>query len=517
MPDHPSIRLSETFEVSGTSFYESARQMGLEGMIAKKSDSPYLPGVRNDDWLKIRTNRRQEVVVGGFTRNEGSSKSFSSLLVGVYDKNKFVYTGKIGTGFTDKLQKEILVLAQPLIVKESPFVEVPDINKASRFRPNPPKAKATWLKPELICEVSYTELTSDGVMRHPSFEGMRLDKSPKEVMLEKETPVKSAKKTSSKAIAIKVPVKRNRGTLLNPTDETQVRDLDGHTIKFTNLSKIYWPQDKVSKRDMLNYYYQVAPYILTYLKDRPQSLNRFPNGIDGKSFYQKDVTGKVPAWIQTYQYRSSDEDRDKHFMVASDEASVVYMASLGCIEMNPWSSRIQKPDHPDWCIIDLDPDTNSFERVIEAAQVTKEILDSMNVPSYCKTSGSTGLHVYIPLGATYTYEISKEFARIIATLVQKQLPKFTSIERKTADRKGKIYLDFLQNRPKATLASPYSLRPKPGATVSMPLHWEEVKRGLKLKDFTIHNAVARIHELGDIFKPVLGKGVKLEDVVKLDF
>ena len=253
---------------------------------------------------------------------------------------------------------------------------------------------------------------------------------------------------------------------------------------------------------------------MPHLKDRPQSLNRHPNGINGKSFYQKDVTGKVPDWIKTFPYHSAEDERDKNFMVCTDEASLLYMASLGCIEMNPWSSRIQSPDHPDWCIIDLDPDKNKFDQVIEAAQVTRQVLKSAGVISYCKTSGSTGMHIYIPLGAAYTYESSKEFARMIVRFVHEQLPEFTSIERATAKRKGKIYLDFLQNRPQATLATVYSLRPKPGATVSMPLHWEEVKKGLSMQDFTIHNALQRIKQEGDLFKPVLGKGINMIAAIK---
>lgn len=190
------------------------------------------------------------------------------------------------------------------------------------------------------------------------------------------------------------------------------------------------------------------------------------------------------------------------------------MATLGCIEMNPWHSKVQTEDYPDWCIIDLDPAENTFQQVIEAANVTRQILESMGVRSYPKTSGSTGIHIYIPMGAKYTYEQSKEFARVIATLVQREIPKFTSLERVVKARKGKIYIDFLQNRPQATVAAPYSLRPKPGATVSMPLHWEEVKKGLKMSDFTIYNALERIKSTGDIFKPVLGKGVNLEKVIK---
>lgn len=513
VPPEGIIRLSDSFDVTGTEFFQGIKQMGLEGMIAKRLDSIYEPGARTSHWLKIKANQRQEMVIGGYTRNAESSKLFSALLVGVYQGKDLIFTGKVGTGFNDKQQREMLKQFAPLKTDKAPFAEEPDYNKPTRFNPRPAKAAATWLKPQLVCEVSFAEMTSDGVMRHPSFEGMRTDKKAKEVVREKAAPVVQTVKAEerSQKQLLKPVEKGSRKSLLNPKDETQVREVDGHSIKFTNLSKVYWPEDGVTKRDMLNYYYQISPYILPYLKDRPQSLNRFPNGIHGKSFYQKDVTGKVPEWVDTYLYHSSDEaDVDKHFMIPKSEADVMLMASLGCIEMNPWSSRVNKPDHPDWCIIDLDPDQgNTFEQVIEAARVTRQVLESVGVSSYCKTSGSTGLHIYIPLGAQYTYEQSKEFARVIVTNVHREIPKFTSIERLTSRRKGKLYLDFLQNRPKATLAAPYSLRPKPGATVSMPLHWDEVKKGLKMKDFTIFNAVRRVHETGDLFKPVLGKGVNL--------
>lgn len=511
VPESGIIRLSESFDVNGNDFYAAAKQMGLEGIIAKKANSTYVSGVRTTDWLKIKAKKRQEVVIGGYTKNQGSSKPFSALLVGVFDKGNFIYTGKIGTGFNDQQQKELLKQFKPLITPKASFATLPDINKPSRFNPRPAKATATWLKPKLVCEVSFTEMTSDGVMRHPSFEGMRMDKSAKDVTLETPVPTQEALQQNKQVedrVIIKPHNKRARKSLLNPTDETQVREVEGHPIKFTNLSKIYWPAEKVTKRDMLNYYYQIAPYILPYLKDRPQSLNRFPNGINGKSFYQKDVTGKVPGWVEQYLYHSSDaKDVDKHFLVPKSEADVLLMASMGCIEMNPWSSRVDRPDFPDWCIIDLDPDKNSFDQVIEAAQVTHNLLKSVKIPCYCKTSGSTGLHIYIPLGGRYTYEQSKEFARGVVTRVHQEIPRYTSIERIVSNRGGKMYLDFLQNRPKATLAAPYSLRPKAGATVSMPLHWEEVKKGLKMKDFTIFNAVERVKETGDLFKAVLGPGI----------
>ncbi|MBS1625250.1 MAG: DNA ligase D [Bacteroidetes bacterium] len=511
MPRKESIiRMSETFDLEGGDFFDAIRRMGMEGIMAKRKDSTYQPDGRSGDWMKIKSNRRQEMVIGGYTINEGTSKPFSSLLVGVYEGKKLVYTGKVGTGFNTAMQKDMMKQFAPLVTDSVPFTAEPDINKPSRFNPDPPKATAVYLKPKLVCEVSYAEMTGDGIMRHPSFEGMRSDKNADKVVLEKPTapPVDKLSKKIVKA------TKSSRKTLLNPTDETQVRRVNGHELKFTNLSKLYWPEDKVTKRDMINYYYQVAPFILPYLKDRPQSLKRYPDGIHGENFFQKDFTGKAPDWIKTYRYHSDADDRDRNYIVGDDEATLFFMVSLGSIELNPWSSRVHKTDYPDWCVIDLDPDQNTFDQVIRAAQVTHDILDSLGVPSYCKTSGSTGLHIYIPLGAKYTYEQSKEFGRVIATLVHRELPKFTSIERKVADREGKMYIDFLQNRPQATLAAPYSLRPKPGATVSTPLLWEEVKKGLRMKDFTIRNAVERFTAMGDIFKPVLGKGINMEKVVK---
>jgi bifunctional non-homologous end joining protein LigD len=475
------------------------------------------------------------VVIGGFTNNEGSSKVFSSLLVGVFENGKFQYTGKIGTGFGDSLQHEMMEKFKPLITDINPFNEEPDINKPSRFRPNPPKATATWLKPAIVCEVSYAEITGDGVMRHPSFEGLREDKKATDVTREiakateevlsdetkpatvkaEKTTATTRKKTPAKAEKLIKPSKGSeRKTLLNPTEEAQVRKINGHELKFSNLSKVYWPKEKYTKRDMINYYYQVAPFILPYLYNRPQSLNRYPNGITGESFYQKDVSGKAPDWIKLFPYHTSDE-KDKNFLVGTDDACLLYMANLGCIEMHPWNSTIENPDNPDWCAIDLDPgEKTTFNQVIETAQVTKKLLDSIGVPGYCKTSGSTGIHIYIPLGAKYTYDECQLFGRWIATQVNYELPSFTSIERIVKKRSGKLYIDFLQNRAKATLAAPYSLRPKPGATVSMPLHWEEVKKGLTLKDFNIKNAVARARKEGDIFKPVLGKGIDLMKIME---
>ncbi|MEJ7822417.1 MAG: DNA ligase D [Chitinophagaceae bacterium] len=526
VPKDDIIKLSETFDATGKEFFALADKMGLEGIMAKKATSFYTPDLRTKEWFKIKTEKRQEAVIGGYTKNEGSNKPFSALLLGLFDGKVFKSLGTVGTGFSINLQKEILQKLKPFETNTCPFVVPPEYNKPSRFRPNPPKATVTWVQPKVVCEISYRELTKDGAIRHPSFKGIREDKNAKElapsIPIAIGTPKGDASEGSSNNDSsilhdkkiFSTAGKKVRNTFLNPKDEQQTRNIGGHDLKFTSLSKIYWPKEKVSKRDMLNYYYQVAPYMVPYYKDKPQTLNRYPHGIEGETFYQKDVKGKIPGWIKTFPYHSYADNRDKEFLVITDEASLLYVASLGCIEINPWSSRIQTPDHPDWCIIDLDPDKNTFNQVIEASCVTKKILDAIGVTSYCKTSGSTGLHIYIPFGAKYTYEESKEFGRSIAKLIHAELPKYTSIERKIADRDGKMYIDFLQNRPQATVAGPYSLRPKPGAPVSMPLHWEEVKKGLKITDFNIFNAMDRLKMEGDIFKGVLGKGIDLKKALK---
>ncbi len=517
MPNHAMIKLSENFNETGTNFFDLADKLGLEGIIAKKATSIYMPGLRTKDWLKIKTQKFQEAIICGYTRNENTSKKFSALLLGWYDNRELQFIGLVGTGFNNKNQSGILQQLKPLETKKSPFKIIPDYNKPSRFRPKPARAEVTWVKPKIVCEISYREMTKDGAIRHPSFRGLRPDKNAEDVVKESPVEIKKIIHDKSKLVKEKIitaPGKKERKTLLNPKEQMQTRNVGGHNLKFTNLGKLYWSKEKVSKRDMINYYYQAAPFILPYLKDRPQTLNRYPNGITGKTFYQKNVKGKVPDWIKTFPYHSEGDNRDKEFLVASNEASLLYMAGMGCIEMNPWSSRVQFPDNPDWCIIDLDPDKNTFKQVIDTACVTKKILDSIGVTSFCKTSGSTGLHVYIPFGAKYSYEDSKEFARAIAKRVHTELPAYTTIERKTADRNGKMYIDFLQNRPQATVAAPYSLRPKPGATVSMPVHWEEVTKGLEIKNYTIHNSIERMKAEGDIFKSVLGKGINLKKALK---
>jgi bifunctional non-homologous end joining protein LigD len=259
----------------------------------------------------------------------------------------------------------------------------------------------------------------------------------------------------------------------------------------------------------------MAPFVLPYMLNRPQSLNRHPNGIDEMNFYQKDMKGKAPEWAQTHVDFSESTNQNVEYLVCANEATLIYMANLGCIEMHPWHSRTQSWQQPDWCLIDLDPDDkNTFDEVIQIAQVVKKLLDSIGVDSCVKTSGSSGIHIYIPLGAQYSYDQSKQLAELIVTLVNQELPDLTSIVRNPAKRKGKIYLDFLQNREIQTAAAPYSLRPKKGMPVSTPLHWDEVKKGLTSTTYHINNIFDRVKTEGDLFKPVLGKGINLANVLK---
>lgn len=529
--DNDHIRQSKVFDADGIAFFDAAERMGLEGIIAKKADSVYTSDLRSKEWLKVKVQRRQEVVIAGFTKNEGTGKSFSALVLGVYDANgELQFVGKVGTGFSDKLQKEMMAEFKPLVTDKSPFDYEVDVDKPTRFRPKRMGATPTWLKPKLVCEVAFAEVTSDGVFRQASFKGMRSDKKAKDVILEKpadtqETVAEAEEQAASSAKAerkgklkkadLKLePVKSTeRKTLLNPTEDTQTKTVCGHQLKFNHVTKLYWPEDKITKGDMLNYYYKMGEYMMPYLKDRPMSLNRFPGGIHSQSFYQKNVTDKAPDWAKTFDHITG-EGKVTKYLVGTDEASLLWMNSLGCIEINPWFSRAERPDNPDYCVIDLDPDKHTYDQVVQAACITKEILDAIEVPAYPKTSGSTGMHIYIPLGGKYTYDQSQMFANIIVKLVHKQIPDFTSLERSIAARKGKMYLDFLQNRPGATIAGPYSLRPKPGATVSMPLHWDEVKAGLTIQHFNIHNALDRIKETGDLFKGVLDEGIDLAKTIK---
>ena len=503
MPDTGVIRFSDHIDEIGVEFFEIAKKNNLEGIIAKKKDSVYIPDFRAKTWLKIKIEEKHEAVICGYTRKKDSDRLFSSLVIGIYEKGKIKFIGQAGTGFSAALQKELMHKMNGLVVKNYPFAEKPSITDP-----------VVWLKPHLVCEVKYTEMTGEGLMRHASFQGLREDKTAKDLNVETEL--------NTEEVIEEIDLEES--DLVSKTKTEQLVTIDGHDLKLTNLKKIYWPaisaakgmrsQEAITKGDMLRYYYNVAEYIMPYMKDRPQSLNRFPDGINGESFYHKNMGGKVDKWLKTFRRISDSSNEPKDFLICTNTASLIYMANLGCIEMNPWHSRVQSPHYPDWCVIDLDPGEIAFEKVIETAQVVHHVLESLQVPSYPKTSGSTGIHIYIPLGAKYNYEQSKQLAELIANMVHEELPSFTSLVRNPQKRQDKIYIDYLQNRPIQTICSPYSVRPKPGATVSMPLHWDEVKKGLKISDFNLKNTLTRLKREGDLFGGVLGKGIDLNKVLK---
>ena len=523
--DHPVIKYSDHVLADGEKFFEVALNGGLEGIMAKKSHSKYEPGNRGDAWLKIKVNQRQEVIIAGYTEPRKTRKFFGALLLGVYKNNELIYVGHTGSGFNTKTLEQIYKKLQPLVVDKSPFVHPPKTNMP-----------AHWVKPKLVCEIKFTEWTKDLQARHPIFMGLREDKNPKDITIEKSavmgTIVKD-KKTAVKKAAAKKDSKEKKPAAKETSTKTtrkkaasiisfdiengkeQQHVINGHELKFTNLNKPYWKKEGIAKGDMLNYYAQIAPYMLPYMKDRPQSLHRHPDGVGGMHFFQKDIRGKVADWIVKHESFSESTNETIQYMVCNDEAALLYMANLGCIEMHPWHSRMQQPDNPDYCLIDLDPDKkNTYDQVVEVAQVVKALLDDVKAPCFPKTSGSTGMHIYIPLGAKYNYDQSKQLAELIVTLVNQELPAFTSVERNPQKRKGKIYLDYLQNRESQTVAAPYSLRPKPGAPVSTPLDWSEVKKGLTSNAYTMHTIFDRLKKVDDLFKPVLGKGINLETVLK---
>ncbi len=309
-----------------------------------------------------------------------------------------------------------------------------------------------------------------------------------------------------------MPPKANKQRSAKP--ETDKISIKGKSVLITNRDKIYWPKEKYTKGDLIEYYAQVAPYMLPYLKNRPLSLNRFPNGINGLSFYQKDIEIKnLPAFVSTEPVYSDSKNGTIDYMVCKNEATIIYMANLGCIEINPWNSRIGHLDNPDYIIMDLDPGKIDFKYVVKTAIELKAVCDEFDIPCYCKTSGATGLHIYIPLHAKYEYNLARQFAELLARITYERIPEFTSIERSISKRTKKVYIDFLQNSRGQTIASVFSVRPKPGATVSTPLSWNEVNLKLDIKKFTIKNILKSIEKRNEYFKPVLSTGIDLKKIL----
>jgi bifunctional non-homologous end joining protein LigD len=478
---------------NGLERFEEAVKNQSEGIIAKRVDSNYFVDKRSSDWLKIKVVQQEEAIIIGLTEPKNSRKHFGALLLGQYNGEKLQFIGKCGTGFNDETLRELYNTLQPYFTSKRTVSERLELYD-----------KIQWVKPKLVCQVKFSEWTNDMHLRHPVYLGLRMDKKAKDVYL-------GVKNEEEKVTNQKAMDKKETSETANDYD----LKIGKTTLHLTNQNKIYFPDDGITKGEIVQYYNEVADLILPYLKDRPQSMNRFPNGINAPGFYQKDVdVDKIPSWLKTEKIYSESNDKHLDYLICNDKQTLLYMANLGCIEINPWNSTIKKIENPDWLVIDIDPEKDKFEDVVKTALTVKEVMDELESECYCKTSGATGLHVYIPLGAKYNYDQVKILAELLAIEIQVRLPEITSLERSIKKRNHKIYVDYLQNRRGQTLAAPYSVRPVSGASVSTPLEWEEVNTKLHPSQFTIKNALQRFEKKGDLWSPVLGKGVDFKNILK---
>jgi bifunctional non-homologous end joining protein LigD len=462
----------------GEELFNAASEMGLEGIVAKRSKSRYAGG-RSRDWIKIKCQRRQEFVIGGYTSPQGGRSHFGALHLGLYDKKQLVYVSKVGTGFDDKTLKAVWEKMQPLKRSTSPF-----------HRKSPNGRGHTWIEPTLVCEVRFSDWTHDGGIRHPTFIGLRADKKPEE-----------CRKEETSAMNV-----RETPPALPPATRPE---REKKALSFTHLEKIFWPKEGYTKGDLVEYYRAIAPLLLPYLKDRPLVLTRYPDGIEGKSFFQKDAPEFVPSWVRREKIYSKDSRRDIGYIIAEDVESLLYVINMGTIPLHLWSSRVGSLERPDWLVLDLDPKGAPFTDVVQVARALYGVLRRLGLESFVKTSGASGLHILLPLRARYTHEQAKNFARLLSMLGNEAVPQISTIARPLAARGGKVYIDFGQNGYGVTIAAPFAARPVAGATVSCPLQWEEVNSGLHPSQFTIKTALTRFAKLKDPMAPVLRKAIDL--------
>jgi len=507
----PTIRFSDHFVGKGPQLLESARATGLEGVIAKRATSPY-ESKRSNLWVKLKVVNQQDFVICGFT--EGA-REFGALVLGYYEKKNLVWAGNVGTGFDQNALKELHRTLQAIAVKRSPFATAHAELKAG----------VTWVRPELVCTVKFAMWTPDLRLRAPVFLGLRPDADSHEVV--KETAAASDEPAARPSSARKTHVARPpsaakpdssgvRTPLLDSKQEEVFLDIDGHRLKFTHLDKVFYPREGYKKRDVINYYDAVADLILPHLHDRPLSLKRYPDGIDAEYFFQKEAPKGTPPWVRTAAIK--DENKTTNFVLAQDRATLLHLANLGCIDQNPWMSRVATQHNPDFILIDLDPYHCEYDRIVQAAQLVRQKLELIGLEGYPKTTGGDGMHIYIPVEPIYSYDHSKTFAEILSRLVAAERPDLFTTPRTVAKReKGKVYFDFLQNGEGKTISAPYVLRAYPGAPVATPLAWREVATGLSPKNFHLGNVVDRFARVGDLFQPVLTKLQRLENALeKLD-
>ncbi len=471
------LRYGDHVVEQGEAFFEAASAERLEGIVAKKVDSLYVGG-RSRDWIKLKCQRRQEFVIGGYTDPQGGRTSFGALHLGIYEGPRLVYVSKVGTGFDSTSLKTLWAALQPLARPTSPFETGAPTGRGHH-----------WVEPKLVCEVRFTEWTKNSGIRHPAFLGLRTDKRPEECRREVPVDVVVPEPVSPEPVATA-------------------------PVKITNPKKVFWPDESYTKGDLIAYYDTVAPFLLPYLRDRPVVLTRYPDGIKGKSFFQKDAPEFAPVWVRTEQIYSKDAEREIDYFIVNDADTLRYVANLGTIPLHLWSARIGSLDRPDWLVLDLDPKGAPFTDVVKVARNLHRILDELELPNYVKTSGATGLHVLIPLNARYTHEEARTFARLLATLGVQATPDIATLARPIRSREGKVYIDFGQNGHGRTIVSPFSVRPLPGAPASCPLQWKEVTARLDPGRFTIKTLPRHIEKTGDPLVPVLTGSIDMAGVIQ---
>ncbi|MGZ4371334.1 MAG: DNA ligase D [Gaiellaceae bacterium] len=474
------VRLSEMFD-DGQALLGAAKQQRLEGIMAKRLDSKYLPGRRTRDWLKIKTHSEQEFVVAGYTKGTGRrASSFGALVLGYYVSNELVYAGNVGTGFNSKEIEKLLDKLRPLQRDTPPFREVPKMPKVR-------KNDVIWVEPKLVAEVEFAEWTHDGRLRAPAYKGLREDKSAEEVR--REEPI------------------------------TDVVRKGTRELKLSNLDKVFFPAERVTKGDLLEYYRAVAPVLVPHLKERPFTMVRWPDGIEGKKFFQKDAPSHMPEWIPTFRTEVSTRASPRtkkwvDFPVVNDELALLWMVNMGCIDMNTWYSRVDRPERPDWVLFDLDPSPDvGFKETVQVALLVKQALDAFGLAGFPKTSSAEGMHILVPIERRYTYADTRQFAEIVAGAIARTHRGLATTEWTKAKRRG-VLIDANQNGEGKTIASAYSVRPRPGAPVSTPLRWSEVNEDLDPLAFTMPVVLERVRKLGDLYAGVLTTKQRLTDALK---
>ena len=467
-PASDAVRLSPAFE-DGPALLKAATDQGLEGVVAKRADAPYRPGRRTPEWQKLKLRLEDDFPIVGFTRGTGRRAKLGALVLGRREADGLHWAGNVGSGLGDRDVDSLLAVLRPLSRPTSPLVETP---RMPRVR----VADVTWVEPKLAAEVTFAERTREGRLRAPVFLGIRDD----------------------------VPMER-------PPIAEEIRK-GKRALRLSNLDKPFWPDEGITKGELLAYYRDVAKVLVPHLRKRPFTMRRYPDGWQGKSFFQKQAPSHMPDWIETAAFPASTREGEKKvidYALVDNELALLWMVNMGCIDMHTWASRADRPERPDWVMFDLDPSEGAtFEEVVRVALLVRETLDVLGLESVPKTSGSRGIHVLVPIARRHGFDEVREFAGIVAGALARAHPGLVTTEWTKAKRRG-VLVDANQNGPGKTTASVYSVRPRAGAPVSTPLRWDEVGPGLDIHSFTMDVVLDRVGREGDLFARVLEGGQSL--------